>query len=38
MKKFGWQNVRGYSWTEYNLKLPPKYLNNFILYKKNGVK
>lgn len=26
MKKFGWENVRGYAWNKYNLKSPPKDL------------
>lgn len=26
MKKFGWENVRGYAWNQYNLKGPPKDL------------
>lgn len=26
MEKYGWQNVRGYSWTQFNLTSPPKIL------------
>ncbi|WP_422460946.1 hypothetical protein [Endozoicomonas sp. ALB115] len=26
MRKFGWENVRGYAWTAWNLKYPPKEL------------
>ena len=26
MKKYGWQNVRGYSWSQVNLKNKPKCL------------
>lgn len=26
MKKYGWQNVRGYAWSQWNMKNPPKEL------------
>jgi len=26
MKRFGWQNVRGYAWSQINMKRPPKGL------------
>ena len=26
MKKYGWENVRGYSWSQWNMKGPPKEL------------
>lgn len=28
MKKYGWQNVRGHSWTQKKMKKPPKELGN----------
>ena len=28
MKKYGWQNVRGYAWSQRNMKNPPKELRN----------
>jgi predicted GIY-YIG superfamily endonuclease len=28
MRKYGWQNVRGYAWTKVNMKNPPKQLRN----------
>jgi hypothetical protein len=28
MKKYGWQNVRGYAWSQRNMKTPPKELRN----------
>lgn len=26
MRKYGWENVRGYAWSVWNLKHPPKKL------------
>jgi len=28
MKKNGWENVRGYAWSQWNMKNPPKELRN----------
>jgi len=28
MRKYGWQNVRGYAWSQWNMKYPPKELRN----------
>lgn len=30
MRKYGWKNVRGYAWSQWNLKKPPKVLRNEI--------
>jgi hypothetical protein len=28
MRKYGWENVRGYAWSQWNMKNPPKILRN----------
>ena len=28
MKKYGWENVRGYAWSQWNMKNPPRELRN----------
>ena len=30
MKTYGWENVRGHSWTQKSMKKAPKELRNFI--------
>lgn len=37
MKKFGWQNVRGYAWSQWNMKYPPKELNNYNIFYDNEI-
>jgi len=29
MKRYGWKNVRGYSWIQKNMKIPPRELRDY---------
>ena len=30
MKKYGWENVRGYAWSQWNMKNPPRELRDYL--------
>ena len=30
MKRYGWENVRGYAWSQWNMKYPPKELREYF--------
>lgn len=30
MKRYGWENVRGYAWSQWNMKKPPKELREYF--------